>query len=157
VISTRTSLDTLFRRVRDEKDGNHSKNVKHCRSRSMNSMCRLEHSLSAPILRILPLLCAPEQDAELCFRRAVAHRHGGEPGEAEQCWRRILSLSRPRKFARMDEGIYAHSTRRNLAAFAWEGGDAEEEERQWRAVLAERPGDAVAKISRDPLADPEFA
>ena len=35
------------------------------------------------------------EDAELWFRKAVVHRHRGEPAEAEQCWRRILTLSRP--------------------------------------------------------------
>ena len=58
------------------------------------------------------------EDAELWFRKAVVHRHGGEPAEAEQCWRRILTLSRPQKFASMDQGIYGHLTRRNLAALA---------------------------------------
>jgi glycosyltransferase involved in cell wall biosynthesis len=89
-------------------------------------------------------LALDPQDAELWFRKAVVHRHSGSPAEAEQCWRRILSLTRPRKFASMDEGIYGHLTRRNLAALARERGDAQEEERQWRAVLAERPGDPEA-------------
>ena len=64
------------------------------------------------------------EDAELWFRKAVVHRYAGEPGEAEQCWRRILTLSRPQKFASMDQGIYGHLTRRNLAALATERGDA---------------------------------
>ena len=84
------------------------------------------------------------EDAELWFRKAVVHRCAGEPGEAEQCWRRILTLSRPQKFASMDQGIYGHLTRRNLAALATERGDALEAERQWRAVLAECPGDKEA-------------
>ena len=29
-------------------------------------------------------------DAELWFRKAVVHRHRGESGEAEQCWRLIF-------------------------------------------------------------------
>ncbi len=84
------------------------------------------------------------EDAELWFRKAVVHRCAGEPGEAEQCWRRILTLSRPQKFASMDQGIYGHLTRRNLAALAKERGDIEEVQRQWRAVLAECPGDKEA-------------
>ena len=52
----------------------------------------------------------------------------GEPGEAEQCWRRILTLSRPQKFASVDQGIYGHLTRRNLAALAKERGDLAEAE-----------------------------
>jgi tetratricopeptide (TPR) repeat protein len=92
------------------------------------------------------------EDAELWFRKAVVHRHGGEPDEAEQCWRRILSLSRPQKFASMDQGIYGHLTRRNLAALATERGDLDEAQRQWRAVLAECPGDreACSKLDGQP-------
>jgi GT2 family glycosyltransferase len=84
------------------------------------------------------------EDAELWFRKAVVHRHRGEPGDAEQCWRRILTLRRPEKFASMDQGIYGHLTRRNLAALARERGDDEEARRLWRAVLAECPGDREA-------------
>ena len=84
------------------------------------------------------------EDAELWFRKAVVHRHSGEPAEAEQCWRRILTLSRPEKFASLDQGIYGHLTRRNLAALATERGDLEEAQRQWQAVLAECPGDREA-------------
>ena len=84
------------------------------------------------------------EDAELWFRKAVVHRHSGEPVEAETCWRRILTLSRPQKFASMDQGIFGHLTRRNLAALATERGDLEEAKRQWQAVLAECPGDAEA-------------
>ena len=84
------------------------------------------------------------EDAELWFRRAVVHRDAGEPGEVEQCWRRILTLSRPQKFASVEQGISGHLTRRNLAALARERGDALEAERQWKAVLAECPGDKEA-------------
>jgi glycosyltransferase involved in cell wall biosynthesis len=84
------------------------------------------------------------EDAELWFRKAVVHRHSGEPAEAEHCWRRILTLSRPQKFASVDQGIYGHLTRRNLAALAKERGDAEEAQRQWRAVLGECPRDGEA-------------
>ena len=84
------------------------------------------------------------EDAELWFRKAVVHRHSGEPVEAETCWRLILTLSRPQKFASMDQGIYGHLTRRNLAALATERGDLEEAKRQWQVVLADCPGDAEA-------------
>jgi tetratricopeptide (TPR) repeat protein len=84
------------------------------------------------------------EDAELWFRRAVVHRHRGEPADAEQSWRRILTLRRPEKFASMDQGIYGHLTRRNLAALATERGDDGEARRLWRAVLAECPGDREA-------------
>ena len=89
------------------------------------------------------------EDAELLFRKAVVHRCGGESDAAEQCWRRILTLSRPRKFASLDQGIYGHLTRRNLAALAKERGDSEEARGQWRAVLEECPGDreAVARLA----------
>ncbi len=84
------------------------------------------------------------EDAELWFRKAVAHRHRGEPDEAESAWRRILSLRRPEKFASVDQGIYGHVTRRNLAELARERGNHEEAGRLWRAVLAECPGDRDA-------------
>jgi GT2 family glycosyltransferase len=84
------------------------------------------------------------EDAELLFRKAVVHRHFGQPEEAGQCWRTILTLSRPQKFASVDQGIYGHLTRRNLAALAKERGDLDEAERQWRAVLSECPGDREA-------------
>ena len=87
-------------------------------------------------------------DAELWFRKAVVYRHRGEPGEAEQCWRRILQCKRPDQFCSVDQGIYGHLTRRNLAALAAERGDLAETERLWREVLAECPGDreALAKL-----------
>jgi tetratricopeptide (TPR) repeat protein len=93
-------------------------------------------------------LAIDPEDAELLFRKAVLHRHRGEPAEAEYCWRTILGLERPEKFASVDMGIYGHLTRRNLAALAAERGDREQEARLWRAVLAECPGDreALAKL-----------
>ena len=51
-------------------------------------------------------------DAELWFRKAVVHRHRGESGEAEECWRRILHCKRPNQFCSVDQGIYGHLTRR---------------------------------------------
>ncbi len=84
------------------------------------------------------------EDAELWFREAVVHRFSGDPAEAEKCWRLILNLSRPEKFASMDQGIYGHLTRRNLAALAAERGDLKEAKRQWQAVLAECPNDPEA-------------
>jgi tetratricopeptide (TPR) repeat protein len=89
-------------------------------------------------------LALDPEDAELWFRKAVVHRHNGEPANAEQCFRKILTLSRPQKFASVDQGIYGHLTRRNLAVLAMERGDRTEAENQWRAVLAECPGDREA-------------
>jgi tetratricopeptide (TPR) repeat protein len=87
-------------------------------------------------------------DAELWFRKAVVYRHRGESGDAEHCWRRILHCKRPDQFCSVDQGIYGHLTRRNLAALAAERGDHAETERLWREVLAECPGDreALAKL-----------
>jgi len=92
------------------------------------------------------------EDAELWFRKAIVHRHCGQAGEAEECWRRILTLSRPQKFASVDQGIYGHLTRRNLAAVAMERGDLEEARRLWNEVLAECPGDreAIEKLAQLP-------
>jgi tetratricopeptide (TPR) repeat protein len=95
------------------------------------------------------------EDAELWFRKAVVHRHNGEPAEAEHCWRRILTLSRPQKFASVDQGIYGHLTRRNLAALARERKDLDEAERQWRAVLSECPGDREATRQLTQTESPE--
>jgi tetratricopeptide (TPR) repeat protein len=86
-------------------------------------------------------------DAELLFRKAVIHRRCGEPGEAEACWRRVLTLRRPERFSSVDAGISGHLTRRNLAALAAQRGDAAEAARQWAAVLAECPGDAEARAA----------
>jgi Flp pilus assembly protein TadD len=90
------------------------------------------------------------EDAELWFRKGVVHRHRGESADAEQCWRRILGLKRPNKFCSMDQGIYGHVTRRNLAMLAAERGDFAEAEKLWCAVLAECPGDrdALARLER---------
>ena len=87
-------------------------------------------------------------DAELWFRKAVVHRHRRESSDAESCWRRILTLSRPNVFCSVDQGIYGHLTRRNLAALAAERGDIGDADKLWREVLLECPGDkeALAKI-----------
>jgi hypothetical protein len=50
----------------------------------------------------------------------------------------------PEKFASIDQGIYGHITRRNLAELARERGNDAEAESLWRAVLAECPGDRDA-------------
>ena len=83
-------------------------------------------------------------DAELWHRKAVVHRNRGESAEAEQSWRRILSLTRPDRFCSLDQGIYGHLTRRNLAVLAAERGDPAEAMDLWQAVLAECPGDREA-------------
>lgn len=82
------------------------------------------------------------ENAELLFRKAVAHRLGGQAEDAAACWRRILTLRRPQRFASVDAGLYGHLPRRNLAALAEEQRDFDEALRLWRAVLAECPGDA---------------
>ncbi len=94
-------------------------------------------------------LALDPEDAEPLFRKAVVHRNRGEPAEAEACWRTILTLRRPERFASVDMGIYGHLTRRNLAALAAERGDAEEEARLWSEVLAECPGDREACARRE--------
>jgi glycosyltransferase involved in cell wall biosynthesis len=90
------------------------------------------------------------EDAELWFRKGVVHRHRGESAEAEDCWGRILRLKRPDQFCSVDQGIYGHLTRRNLAALVAERGDHAGAERLWAEVLAECPGDheALAKLER---------
>jgi hypothetical protein len=83
-------------------------------------------------------------DAELLFREATARRLLGQVAEAETCWRQILTLRRPERFASVDSGIYGHLTRRNLAILAEARGDREEARQQWSGVLAECPGDDQA-------------
>jgi hypothetical protein len=78
------------------------------------------------------------------FRKAVLHRYRGESAEAETPWRRILTLHRPQQFCSVDQGIYGHLTRRNLAELATERDDSAEAEKLWREVLAECPGDRKA-------------
>ena len=91
------------------------------------------------------------EDAELWFRKAVVHRHRGESSEAEKCGRLILTLKRPDQFCSIDQGIYGHLTRRNLAVLAAERCDHSETLSLWEAVLAECPGDreALARLGRD--------
>ncbi|MDR3639522.1 MAG: glycosyltransferase [Isosphaeraceae bacterium] len=89
-------------------------------------------------------LAVDPDDAELHFREAVVRRNHGDAAGAERCWRRILTLSRPERFASVDPGIYGHLTRRNLAALAEDRGDPAEATRLWKAVLAECPGDSEA-------------
>ncbi len=87
--------------------------------------------------------CFPS-DAELWFRKAIALRYLRQPGEAEACWTRVLSLGRPNKLYSVDPGIYGHLTRRNLALIAEERGDFGLANAHWRAVLSECPGDRLA-------------
>jgi tetratricopeptide (TPR) repeat protein len=89
-------------------------------------------------------LAAIPDDAELLFRKGVLHRLRGERAEAGACWRRVLTLRRPERFASVDEGIYGHITHRNLAALAEEQGEQAEAARHWSRVLTERPGDEQA-------------
>ncbi len=91
------------------------------------------------------------EDAELWFRKAVVHRHRGESSEAEGCWRRILGLRRPEQFSSVDQGIYGHLTRRNLAVLAAERGDRAEAERFLTEVLTECPSDREALALRERL------
>ena len=85
-------------------------------------------------------------DAELYFRKAVLHRRLGQPGEAETCWRRILTLKRPDQFCSFDQGLSGHLTLRNLAALAGERGDKAQGLRLWKLVLDARPGDEEATM-----------
>jgi hypothetical protein len=89
-------------------------------------------------------------DAELLFRKAVVHRTAGQPAEAEDCWRRILTLRRPDQFCSVDQGIYGHLTFRNLAVLAAERNDPTEAVQLWCRVLDECPqdGEALAMLDR---------
>jgi glycosyltransferase involved in cell wall biosynthesis len=100
---------------------------------------------------------ADADDAELLFRAAVVRRQCGDGDGARRCWERILTLRRPEKFASVDQGIYGHLTRRNLAALAADRCDHDEAARQWRAILEECPGDPEALTKLDQLARSEVA
>ncbi|MFI4954558.1 MAG: glycosyltransferase [Gammaproteobacteria bacterium] len=89
-------------------------------------------------------LSVDPQDAELLFRKAIAYRYLGSTLEAETCLNKILNLKRPDKFCSIDQGIYGHLTRRNLAIIATERGDHAEARNQWKAILKECPGDPDA-------------
>ena len=70
------------------------------------------------------------EDAELWFRKAVVHRHRGESSEAEAMLAADLGpAAGPSSFRSVDQGIYGHLTRRNLAVLAAERGDHAEAER----------------------------
>ncbi|WP_165229108.1 tetratricopeptide repeat protein, partial [Aquisphaera insulae] len=58
---------------------------------------------------------------------------------------RILGLRRPEEFASVDQGIYGHLTRRNLARLAEERGDHVQARALWRDILDECPADAEAR------------
>ena len=60
------------------------------------------------------------------------------------------------EFSSVDQGIYGHLTRRNLAALAAERGDHAEADKLWTEVLAECPGDreALAKLKQLPPVEP---
>jgi glycosyltransferase involved in cell wall biosynthesis len=94
------------------------------------------------------------QDAELLFRKAIIHRHRGESNEAEQSWRQILTLRRPDQFASLDQGIFGHLPRRNLAVLAEERGDLAEAGLLWKEVLTECPREPDAVWSTHRLAGP---
>ena len=60
-----------------------------------------------------------------------------------------MTLRRPEQFCSVDQGIYGHLTRRNLAMLAAERGDSAEANRLWAEVLAECPGDPEAAAKLD--------
>ena len=95
-------------------------------------------------------LALDPEDAELLFREAVVRRHRGDPDGGRAVLAADPQLRRPEQFASVDQGIYGHLTRRNLAALAAERGDRAEADRLWAEVLADCPGDreALAAVGR---------
>lgn len=111
-------------------------------------IARCHQMLAEPDLAIAAChagLAINAEDAELLFREAVIRRNTGDPAGAESCWRRVLTLKRPERFSSVDQGIYSHLTRRNLAALAHDRGDLEEARSLWTEVLTECPGDPDAQ------------
>jgi GT2 family glycosyltransferase len=127
--------------------------------RKLHAMIAKAHqSLNEPEAALEACLAGLAQDpddAELLFRKAVLHRRLGDHGEAETCWRRVLTLRRPEKFSSLDVGIYGHLTRRNLARLVEERGEVDEASRFWSEVLAECPGDREAIAARRRLKSAE--
>jgi tetratricopeptide (TPR) repeat protein len=130
-------------------------------ARKLNALIARTHQLSgqpeAALAACAAGLAAHPDDAELLFRKGVLHRLRNEPAEAAACWQHLLTLRRPDHFASVDEGIYGHVTRRNLAVLAEERGDPAAARSLWSQVLAERPGDeqatqALARLPRRPAA-----
>ena len=117
-------------------------------TRKLHALIARAHQLLGEPERALAACAAgladDPDDAELLFRKGVLHRLQGEPAEAGVCWRRVLTLRRPERFASVDAGIFGHVTRRNLARLAEERGDRAEAAQYWSGVLAERPDDAEA-------------
>jgi glycosyltransferase involved in cell wall biosynthesis len=93
-------------------------------------------------------------DGELWFRKAAALRYLHRRDEAESCWKRVLELGRPQTFYSVDQGIFGHLTRHNLALIAEERGDYEAAETHWRAILAECPDHAEALRRLTPAVSP---
>jgi len=83
-------------------------------------------------------------DGELWFRKAVSLRYLHRTNEAEACWKQVLLLGRPQTFYSVDQGIYGHLTRHNLALIAEERGDYVEADMHWRAIVADSPNHAEA-------------
>ena len=79
------------------------------------------------------------EDRELLFRRAMLSHHAGRLDEAETTYRRLLNGHAERCFQSIDAGITGYKARHNLAVVLDERGDAEQAERQWRMIVAERP------------------
>jgi hypothetical protein len=84
------------------------------------------------------------EDAQPWFGKLVVHRHRGESTEAKQRWGRILAIKRPDRFCSVDQGIYGHLRRRNVAALTAERGDRAGAEKLCAEVLAELPSDLQA-------------
>jgi hypothetical protein len=85
-------------------------------------------------------LAVDPDDAELLFRKGVLHRMRNGPTAAGACWRRILALRRPERFASLDVGIYGDVTRRNLAVLAEEQGDLARQRGVGRKSSPSTPG-----------------
>jgi len=73
------------------------------------------------------------------------------PGRAGQEARPRRQDPPERAFCSLDQRIYGHRTRRNLAVLAAERGDNAEAAKLWAEVLAECPGDREALTALERL------
>ncbi len=91
-------------------------------------------------------------DAELLFREAGFREEAGDWAGAEACWRRLVEGGEGPHFASVGAGLRGYLARHRLALVCLRRGALDEAETHWRAVLAERPDFAEARLGLEELA-----
>ena len=78
-------------------------------------------------------------DAELLFSEALLRRDQQDLDGAAVCLHQLLNSKPAAHFASVDAGLRGYKARQNLGVVYRQQGKVAEAERQWQAVLAERP------------------